>query len=256
MKSVWYDVTSTFKKEVIEMGDQQQSNNQEEWKVIPFANKYSVSNIGRVKRNDSGIVRKPDIDKDGYHKYQLKDNSGRRRKFFSHRLVALIFIGETPGLDQVNHKNGVKDDNRVENLEWTTSSGNRQHAFDSGIQKPVYGEAHGNAVLTSELAREIGRLYSEGKTNGQIAKTLRVTRGQVGDVTTGRCWLRDTAQYLPEIEIGKKYSDELVHQICKMFSEGYCRQDIRRTFANVPLYVVTLIHLKRTRLHVVTEYKW
>ena len=70
-------------------------------------------------------------DKDGYIEYQLRDIKGKRKYVRGHRLVLLAFKPNSNDLPQVNHINGIKDDNRIENLEWCTASENVQHTFNS-----------------------------------------------------------------------------------------------------------------------------
>lgn len=95
----------------------------EEWKSIKgYENLYEVSNTGRVrslKRNNTkGKVLKPIYDKDGYAKVSLSKHN-IRKQFSVHRLVANAFLEKTdPSHNVINHKNEIKDDNNVENLEW------------------------------------------------------------------------------------------------------------------------------------------
>lgn len=236
------------------MGDQQR-NNKQEWKVIPFATKYSISNDGVLIRNQNKRVRVPDKDKDGYHKYRLPLDSGISKNFFAHRLVAMLFIPMEDGKDQVNHLNGIKNDNRVENLEWTTSSGNRQHAFDTKIQKPVSGELHGNSILTSDLAVNIARRYSGGESAVTIAKSLKLRLSQVSDVVRGKCWLLETKDYLPDIPIPSRISDDDVRLMIEKFSQGASRKEVHRELG-ISYHIVNLVYIKRTRLHIVEEYDW
>lgn len=109
------------------------------WKPIEGFPKYKVSNLGRVKSlgfiNNlghfrKGIILKPWDDGKGYLKVQL-----HKKSFRVHRLVAQEFIPNPENKPQVNHKNGIKSDNRVENLEWVTNAENTQHAYDNGLYK-------------------------------------------------------------------------------------------------------------------------
>lgn len=236
------------------MGNQQRSDILK-WKVLPFATNYSISNTGVLIRNQNKRVRRPDIDKDGYHKYRIPMDDGRSKNFFAHRLVALMFIPQVEGLDQVNHKNGLKQDNRESNLEWTSSSGNRQHAFDTGLQKPAHGSRHGNAVLTEEVAELVSLHSSQGKSPAKIARILGINRKQVHDVISGKCWLRQTEKYLPEIAVPEKVTDDQIRLLCEAFSRGCSRKEAQR-LAGVAYYVASLVYLKRTRLNVVNEYVW
>ena len=109
----------------------------EEYREIQGFDNYRVSNYGNVKnikpfhKNSSGII-KGKTDKDGYRVVGIKDNNGKRKYIGVHRLVALAFCeNENPKkYNVVNHKNGIKDDNRAENLEWCDISYNTKHAFD------------------------------------------------------------------------------------------------------------------------------
>lgn len=124
---------------------------EELWKdIIGFEGSYMISNEGRVKslprfveRIAFGKITKTPVkermlklgyDKDGYLSVGLYKNK-KCHKAKVHRLVALHFIEHaTDGL-QVNHKDGVKDNNNVNNLEWMTAQENIQHAFDTDINK-------------------------------------------------------------------------------------------------------------------------
>lgn len=103
------------------------------WKDIPcFEGLYQVSNLGRVKsfKLNREKILKLIITHYGYYQVGLNKNA-----FYVHRLVAIAFIDNKENKPQVNHINGVKTDNRVENLEWCTAKFNCQHKYDSGIYK-------------------------------------------------------------------------------------------------------------------------
>lgn len=110
-------------------------NTQEIWKPIAECNgEYLVSNHGRVKSLKFGKERilKPNLNTQGYPIVGICLN-GKLKLRTIHKLVALSFILNTENKPQVNHKNGIKTDNNVENLEWVTRSENIQHAWDTGL---------------------------------------------------------------------------------------------------------------------------
>ena len=122
---------------------------QEIWKSIEgYEEKYEVSNLGRVKslKNNKGIDRelilKPRISKNGYLYLNLWNNSVCKAKKI-HRLVAEAFCFKSDNAQCVNHINGVKTDNKAENLEWCTYSYNTKHAVEKGLIKPTIGKING-----------------------------------------------------------------------------------------------------------------
>lgn len=110
---------------------------EEIWKDIPnYEGLYQVSNLGKVKslprktcnQYQKGILMKPIKTRFGYLKVELYKNT-KAKWFPIHRLVAMTFLNEFDNNLQVNHKNGIKTDNTIDNLEMVTASENQFHSY-------------------------------------------------------------------------------------------------------------------------------
>lgn len=150
------------------------------WKdVIEYRGSYQVSNWGNVKNTKTNRIRRPTKDKDGYLRIQLGGRKDRKSKSI-HRLVADVFIENPFAKPEVNHIDGNKENNNVNNLEWVTGEENRSHAIESGLvssdsrPRPVIGEniKTGEVVFfksTKAAARKYGTdvMNIKGACNGK-----------------------------------------------------------------------------------------
>lgn len=106
----------------------------EQWrKVEGYNGRYLVSTDGRVKSSKSGRILTQGITHRGYMKVHLCD-SDKERNVFVHRLVAEAFIPNPENKPQVNHIDGNKLNNNVENLEWSTPLENVRHSWKNGLR--------------------------------------------------------------------------------------------------------------------------
>ena len=124
-----------------------------------------------------------------YFQVCLKKEKERQR-FPVHRVVAEAFIPNPLGVKYVNHLNGKKHDNRVENLEWCTAQQNCLHAFAMGLNKPLKGEKNPNAKLTEKevrFIRYIKGLYPQITTIA-ISNFFGISTANVSDIWNFNNW--------------------------------------------------------------------
>lgn len=131
-----------------------------------------VISLGNGKSTNPGTKRirqlKTQIKSNGYQQVKLSKN-GRSKYFTVHRLVATHFLVDQPGKKEVNHKDGNKLNNHVNNLEWVNSSENQKHAFKTGLQKPVKGAENKQSkkVVQMDLT---GRVLKTWDSLGQLKR--------------------------------------------------------------------------------------
>lgn len=144
---------------------------------------YEVSNYGTLKRN--GVVITTPISAVGYKRKYLKD---LRKNILVHREVAKAFISNPQNKPQVNHKNGVKTDNRVENLEWSTRSENQIHAVRTGLRKIQRLEKSPASKLTNVQVTVIREAIRHGHMQKDIAKYFHLDQSTISRIKTGHNW--------------------------------------------------------------------
>ena len=107
----------------------------EEWRELNGHRNYMVSSYGRIKRIDSGKIYTGITNNRGYVRFDLSEH-GKRFVVAGHRAVAEAFLPKVDGKTLVNHKDGNKRNNKVENLEWCTQHENSIHAYHVLNTKP------------------------------------------------------------------------------------------------------------------------
>lgn len=138
-----------------------------EWrKSAIFPEYYSVSDNGDVRSERNKKILRPATDKYGYHYFVLCVNRDRKT-IKAHRLVALTFIPNPKNKPTINHKNGIRTDNRVENLEWAT---NKEQSNDPLTRKKILNNVAKRDFKAMGALRDYGRKsvkvwrISDGKT--------------------------------------------------------------------------------------------
>lgn len=158
------------------------------WKNIEgYEGYYKISNLGKVNSLRNKKILKPYLS-DGYYRVTLCVN-GNRKIYKIHRLVAKSFVLNTHNKLHVNHMDGNKINNNIDNLEWCTNHENRIHAALIGLMP--YGENHCNSKLTNKQVLEIRKKYIPFK-YGQtkLAKEYGVHHSTIQDILNYKQWKR------------------------------------------------------------------
>ncbi len=159
------------------------------WKDVEnYEGLYQVSNLGRVKSLITNKILKPDI---GLYKVVRLYKNKKGKRVYVHRLVASSFIINSDNKPMVNHIDGNKLNNKIENLEWVTCQENNRHAFDTGLNKGSYGmlgktgklNKKSKVVLQYDLD---GNFIKEWYSLGEIARKLNVSNTNIWACCKGK----------------------------------------------------------------------
>jgi hypothetical protein len=149
---------------------------------------YEVSDEGQV-RNAKNLRLRRGVSSNGYLKLALPLGHHKFAMLYIHRLVAIAFLGLPPSpKHEVNHKNGVKGDNRASNLEWVTRSENNKHSFKYLNRPRPRGEKSGKALLTELAVRKIRAFCALGFMQKDVAAAFGVDKSTVGHIVRGSRW--------------------------------------------------------------------
>lgn len=166
-----------------------------------FEKLYQVSNFGDVytkprsidmgkyiKAHD-GYKKTHQVLPSGYCQVNLWKNN-KQKQMYIHRLVAIAFIPNPLNYKEVNHKNGIKTDNKVENLEWCSSIQNKLHAKKNGLTPCFKGSNNPMAKLTDLDVLEIRKKHISCKYSvKKLSKEYSVSLGTIYNIINNRNWI-------------------------------------------------------------------
>lgn len=205
------------------------------WKAITgYEGRYRVSNLGNVYSFHGQGLLSPTIYQ-GYRRVGLSKDDKKKTAKIS-RLVATAFLSPVQGKNVVNHKNGIKSDDKVSNLEWCTHSENTMHAFRTGLQvsSPLTGDEHPFSTLTAKQVIAMRKARLAGATTTVLAKRFNTTIQNVSNICLGRAWKHIKGFTSKPIFTGHKPNDGTckrcgrkeikVHHLCNRCAQQFYKE--------------------------------
>lgn len=155
------------------------------WKVIPELDMYEISNMGKIKSKRKNKLMNLVEDSDGYLIICLHQNKKQFNKKV-HRLIIEAFNGKSEL--EVNHKDGNKKNNKLDNLEYCTMMQNQQHAWSTGLRKAKSGKDSHYAKLTEDQVRHIRELLIMDLSQASIARNFGISQSTVYKIKHKQIW--------------------------------------------------------------------
>ena len=150
---------------------------------------YIITSDGEIYSDNSGRMKTRNKPGTEYQIINFSLIDGTKRTFRVHRLVMMAFnpVDNMEEL-QVNHIDGNKKNNKLENLEWCTASQNQRHAFRTGLSKGRKGEKSNFSKLKEEDIQEVFDLREQGMTQKEIAEIVGCSRSNISYILNKKTW--------------------------------------------------------------------
>lgn len=155
--------------------------NEEIWKDVPFDSNYKVSNYGRIFSKRTNKILKGELTEKGYIRVALTEH----KRYLVHCIVAQTFIPNPENKPQVNHIDGNKQNNYVDNLEWCTQSENMRHALKTGLKIMPKGKDVYNARVVYQYDKN-NNLIKRWECMSTASQTLKISQRDIVRVCKGK----------------------------------------------------------------------
>lgn len=153
--------------------------------ITGYEGYYKISACGEVYSNRYGFLKPLLVKNTGYFQVSL-NKRGIRKRVSIHRLVAIEFIHNLGNKPNINHKDGNKINNRVENLEWCTQKENIAHSIATGLTNQI-GERNNCSKLKDQEVLSIRALAGIHSQN-ELARMFNISRSVIKDIINQRTW--------------------------------------------------------------------
>jgi len=155
-------------------------------KKIKNYENYTITEKGVIINQKTNYNKSLYIGSTGYYMVTLSKNNKQNPKRV-HRLIAEAYIPNPNNKPYVNHKNGIKTDNAISNLEWCTHDENMKHAFKTGLANNT-GIKNGMAKLNPTKVKSIKHALIKGESQQKIADRFGVSRSCILKIHLGKTW--------------------------------------------------------------------
>ena len=159
---------------------------------IDYSEWLEVSNYGRIRNPKTGTMRKLNILKTGYYFVSFSMGSRSKKKTIRvHKAVLESFKGRDANREFVNHIDGNKLNNHIDNLEWVTPQENAQHALDNGLLVIYSGEEHGSSILSNEdvfYIRENYKPYCRENGARALGRKFNIEHSSIVGICQRKTW--------------------------------------------------------------------
>lgn len=201
--------------------ENQQESSLVKWKILTDFPTYEIGSDGTIRNFSTKVSKYTLVSKNGYEYVQFKVN-GKVVSKTVHRLVATAFLEPPPqwmvdagiasghGCAIVNHKDGVKTNNNIENLEWCSNSENMAHAARNGLYPSRVGEKSSTAKLSEELVHKVCKAFEDGMMPKEAVLAFGISRQQATKIRAGYAWTHISEQY--NIKVNKRKSSTTSHK--------------------------------------------
>lgn len=214
---------------------------------------YYVTSLGGVYSMASGKFLSQHFNY-GYLRVALYSDSGEKKTYRVHRLVAMAYFPKSSWGEVVNHKDGKRDNNALGNVEWTTQSENVIHAYLTGLVKNKRRDSQ--RKISDELAHEICQMICDNLMNREIILATGVNAGIVAGIRNGSVYtdIVENYDFSNCLSSRRKLDDGKIRLVCEGIEKGMTWRDLKGL--GVSSATIAKIKSRKTGAHISKDFNW